>query len=87
MNKIHAWMTEDGRVIPADSRDDMPRTVRDTYCIPLGKIAASASAEPIYQVRKVGQLKWQDIEEVSMSMYALNDTYVTRTVYAAKEQK
>lgn len=46
-------------------------------------LAASASAEPIYQVRKLGQLKWQDMQAISMSMYAGNDDYQTRTVYAA----
>ena len=40
-----------------------------------------AERKPIYQVRPVGQLKWSDIEPVSLSMYQDAERYQTRIVF------
>ncbi|MBR7929441.1 hypothetical protein [Burkholderia ambifaria] len=50
--------------------------------------APAQPAEPvaIHQVRDKGSLKWQDIEPISLSMFADEERYVQRVVYAAPVQ-
>ncbi|MCO1396380.1 hypothetical protein [Burkholderia cenocepacia] len=56
------------------------------YSIALGKIDPAQAAEPvaIHQVRAKGSLKWQDIEPISLSMFADEERYAHRIVYAAR---
>lgn len=41
--------------------------------------------EAIHQVREKGSLKWQDIEPISLSMFADEERYVQRIVYTSPQ--
>jgi hypothetical protein len=45
--------------------------------------AAGKEAVAIYQVRQKGSLKWQDLEAISLNMFADEEKYQIRTVYTA----
>jgi hypothetical protein len=47
--------------------------------------ADGGKGEAVYQVRPQGQLKWQDVEAISLSMYSDAEKYATRVLYTAPQ--
>lgn len=59
-----------------------PENIGDSGKVSGGVVGQS---EPIYQVRQKGSLKWQDMEPISLSMFADEELYQIRTVYAGPQ--